>query len=126
MCVATRGQPGEFIDSQGRGTGMTCRLCPRHASHSPLLSWQLRCSVFPLPISTPQVLLDGRDIRSLNLRWLREQIGLVGQEPVLFNMTVRGERLRRGLESGMALCGLSDECACASGWQPATSPPTHS
>jgi len=48
---------------------------------------------FPRPISTLQVLLDGRDIRSLNLRWLREQIGLVGQEPVLFNMTVRGERL---------------------------------
>ena len=42
------------------------------------------------PRST-QVLLDGHDIRSLNLRWLREQIGLVGQEPVLFNMTVRGE-----------------------------------
>jgi ATP-binding cassette subfamily B (MDR/TAP) protein 1 len=38
-----------------------------------------------------QVLLDGRDIRTLNLRWLREQIGLVGQEPVLFNLTVRGE-----------------------------------
>ena len=38
-----------------------------------------------------QVLLDGHDIRTLNLRWLREQIGLVGQEPVLFNMTVRGE-----------------------------------
>jgi hypothetical protein len=40
-----------------------------------------------------QVLLDGRDIRELNLRWLREQIGLVGQEPVLFNLTVKGGRL---------------------------------
>ena len=39
---------------------------------------------------TPQVLLDGRDIRELNLRWLREQVGLVGQEPVLFNMSVSG------------------------------------
>ena len=36
------------------------------------------------------VLLDGRDLRSLNLRWLRERVGLVGQEPVLFNLTVRG------------------------------------
>ena len=34
------------------------------------------------------VLLDGVDIRSLNLHWLRAQVGLVGQEPVLFNMTV--------------------------------------
>jgi ATP-binding cassette subfamily B (MDR/TAP) protein 1 len=36
------------------------------------------------------VLLDGADIRTLNLRWLREQIGLVGQEPVLFSMTATG------------------------------------
>jgi len=36
-----------------------------------------------------QVLLDGRDITSLNVRWLREQIGLVGQEPVLFAGTIR-------------------------------------
>ena len=31
-----------------------------------------------------QVLLDGRDIRSINLRWLRSNIGIVSQEPVLF------------------------------------------
>ena len=37
-----------------------------------------------------QVLLDGVDIRGLNLRWLREQLGLVGQEPILFNLTVKG------------------------------------
>ena len=30
------------------------------------------------------VLLDGRDIRSLNLKWLRSNIGIVAQEPVLF------------------------------------------
>ena len=34
------------------------------------------------------VLLDGVDIRMLNLRWLRSQLGLVGQEPVLFMGTV--------------------------------------
>ena len=39
------------------------------------------------------MLLDGQDIRTLNLHWLREQIGLVGQEPVLFNMTVKGAPL---------------------------------
>ncbi|KAJ1475715.1 ATP-binding cassette transporter [Baffinella frigidus] len=34
------------------------------------------------------VKMDGVDIRELNVRWLREQIGLVGQEPVLFAGTI--------------------------------------
>ena len=34
------------------------------------------------------VMLDGVDIKTFNLRWLRQQIGLVGQEPVLFVGTV--------------------------------------
>lgn len=34
------------------------------------------------------VLLDGVDIKELNVRWLRQQIGYVGQEPVLFSGTV--------------------------------------
>jgi ATP-binding cassette subfamily B (MDR/TAP) protein 1 len=34
------------------------------------------------------VLLDGRDIKSLNLKWLRAHIGLVNQEPVLFSASV--------------------------------------
>jgi ATP-binding cassette subfamily B (MDR/TAP) protein 1 len=35
------------------------------------------------------VLLDGVDIRRLNLRWLRAQMGLVSQEPTLFATTIR-------------------------------------
>ncbi|KAK3580603.1 hypothetical protein CHS0354_002702 [Potamilus streckersoni] len=42
-----------------------------------------------------QILLDGRDIKDLNLRWLREQIGVVSQEPVLFATTIR-ENIRFG------------------------------
>ena len=34
--------------------------------------------------------LDGRDIKSLNIKWLRQNIGLVSQEPTLFGTTVRG------------------------------------
>lgn len=34
------------------------------------------------------ITLDGRDIRELNLKWLRSQIGLVSQEPVLFEGTI--------------------------------------
>eukprot|EP00386_Alphamonas_edax_P014233 GDKI01043790.1.p1 GENE.GDKI01043790.1~~GDKI01043790.1.p1 ORF type:complete len:1433 (+),score=480.23 GDKI01043790.1:114-4412(+) len=35
-----------------------------------------------------QVLLDGTDVRELNVGWLRQQIGFVTQEPRLFNLTV--------------------------------------
>lgn len=34
-------------------------------------------------------MLDGVDIRELNIRWLRRQIGVVSQEPVLFASTIR-------------------------------------
>ncbi|KAI0214547.1 hypothetical protein LSAT2_000353 [Lamellibrachia satsuma] len=32
--------------------------------------------------------VDGVDVRSLNVQWLRAQLALVSQEPVLFNTTV--------------------------------------
>lgn len=32
---------------------------------------------------------DGVEIRKLKINWLRQQMGLVGQEPVLFNETIR-------------------------------------
>ncbi|KAF0933166.1 hypothetical protein E2562_014155 [Oryza meyeriana var. granulata] len=35
------------------------------------------------------IFLDGMNLRTLKLTWLRQQIGLVGQEPVLFNDTIR-------------------------------------
>ncbi|KAL1548027.1 (ABC) transporter [Salvia divinorum] len=35
------------------------------------------------------VLLDGNDVRELDLKWLRQQIGLVNQEPALFATTIR-------------------------------------
>jgi len=33
--------------------------------------------------------LDGVEIKSLKVNWLRDQMGLVGQEPILFNDTIR-------------------------------------
>merc|ERR1712136_320810 len=39
--------------------------------------------------------LDGMDIRTLNVKWLRSQIGVVAQEPVLFDTTV-AENIRYG------------------------------
>ena len=44
-----------------------------------------------------QVMLDGKDIRELNVRWLRSRIGVVSQEPVLFATTIE-ENIRYGCE----------------------------
>ncbi|XP_045698387.1 bile salt export pump isoform X2 [Phyllostomus hastatus] len=44
-----------------------------------------------------KVTLDGHDIRSLNIQWLRAQIGIVEQEPVLFSTTI-AENIRYGRE----------------------------
>ncbi|CAF1474750.1 unnamed protein product, partial [Didymodactylos carnosus] len=42
-----------------------------------------------------QILLDNHDIRTLNIEWLRSQIGYVGQEPVLFSGTIE-DNIRLG------------------------------
>ena len=43
-----------------------------------------------------QVLLDGNDTQTLDLKWLRRQMSLVSQEPVLFNCSIRAN-----IEHGM-------------------------
>ena len=43
------------------------------------------------------ILLDGVDLRDLDLAWLRSKIGYVGQEPVLFATSIR-ENLLLGNE----------------------------
>ncbi|XP_057419015.1 ABC transporter B family member 11-like [Lotus japonicus] len=35
------------------------------------------------------ITLDGKEIQRLQVKWLRQQMGLVSQEPVLFNETIR-------------------------------------
>ncbi|KAI0509871.1 hypothetical protein KFK09_010468 [Dendrobium nobile] len=36
-----------------------------------------------------QILLDGRDLKQFNIRWLRSHMGLVQQEPIMFSTTIR-------------------------------------
>ncbi|CAF4799905.1 unnamed protein product, partial [Rotaria sp. Silwood2] len=43
-------------------------------------------------------LLDGIDIRKLNLHSIRSHFGLVGQEPILFDLTI-AENIAYGLEN---------------------------
>ncbi|KAK3569006.1 hypothetical protein QTP86_021584 [Hemibagrus guttatus] len=50
------------------------------------------------------VTLDGHDIRSLNIQWLRSLIGIVEQEPVLFATTI-AENIRYG-RPGVSMEGV--------------------
>ena len=45
------------------------------------------------------VLLDGRDVRTLPLGWLRRNVGIVPQDPFLFSRTIR-DNVGFGLENG--------------------------
>ncbi|KAF9510493.1 hypothetical protein BS47DRAFT_1373308 [Hydnum rufescens UP504] len=53
------------------------------------------------------VKFDGVDVRDLNLRWLRSQMGLVSQEPTLFATTIR-QNVAHGLV-GSRFEGLDEE-----------------
>lgn len=53
------------------------------------------------------MLVDGRDVREYNLKWLRQQIGVVSQEPVLFAATIE-ENIRFGREDA-----TREECMVA-------------
>ncbi|KAL0086716.1 P-loop containing nucleoside triphosphate hydrolase protein [Phycomyces blakesleeanus] len=66
------GQTVAFVGPSGSGKSTSVQLLQR----------------FYDPIDG-QVLLDGEDLKSYNVAWLRTQIGVVSQEPVLFNMTIR-------------------------------------
>jgi len=35
------------------------------------------------------ITVDGKEIQSMQVKWLRQQMGLVSQEPVLFNDSIR-------------------------------------
>jgi len=44
------------------------------------------------------ITLDGQDLRTLNLNWLRSIIGFVQQEPILFDRTIR-ENIAYGIDN---------------------------
>ncbi|CAF4713184.1 unnamed protein product [Rotaria socialis] len=48
-------------------------------------------------VTSGQLLLDGVDIRKLNIRSVRSHFGLVSQEPILFDLTI-AENIAYGLE----------------------------
>ncbi|KAI3361034.1 hypothetical protein L3Q82_013229, partial [Scortum barcoo] len=72
------GQTIALVGSSGCGKSTTIQLLQRF--YDPLEG---------------SVSIDGHDIRSLNIRYLREMIGVVSQEPVLFATTI-AENIRYG------------------------------
>lgn len=63
-----------------------------------MCAYRGRETISKFPYFSVQVLLDGVDVSTLNVQWLRSHIGVVGQEPVLFDTTIR-ENIRYGNDS---------------------------
>ncbi|XP_027534459.1 bile salt export pump isoform X6 [Neopelma chrysocephalum] len=76
--VIKAGETTAFVGASGAGKSTTMQLIQRF--YDP---------------TEGMVTLDGHDIRSLNIQWLRSQIGIVEQEPVLFATTI-AENIRYG------------------------------
>uniref|UniRef100_A0A8C4KQF8 Bile salt export pump n=1 Tax=Dromaius novaehollandiae TaxID=8790 RepID=A0A8C4KQF8_DRONO len=76
--VIKAGETTAFVGASGAGKSTTIQLIQRF--YDP---------------SDGMITLDGHDIRSLNIQWLRSQIGIVEQEPVLFATTI-AENIRYG------------------------------
>lgn len=80
------GQTVAFVGPSGCGKSTTLQLMQRF--YDPLQG---------------MISLDGCDIKNLNVAWLRSQIGVVGQEPVLFATTIE-ENIRYGKPG----CSMAD------------------
>jgi len=79
-CKISRGQTVALVGSSGCGKSTVVQLLQR----------------FYDPLSG-DVELDGINIKKLNIKWLRQRIGVVSQEPILFAMTI-AENIRYGRE----------------------------
>ena len=78
---AKRGQTIAMVGSSGSGKSTCVHLLQRF--YDP---------------DSGSVFIDGHRVNEYNLRWLRQQIGIVNQEPILFQATIR-ENILLGCES---------------------------
>ena len=84
VCIAVRaGERVALVGPSGAGKSTTLKLIPRFYD-----------------VTEGAVTIDGYDIRELPLDFVRSQIGLVQQEPFLFNGTVRENILYGNLSAG--------------------------
>ena len=75
------GQIAAFVGHSGSGKSTSVQLVERYYDANDGL-----------------VMLDGRDIREYDPRWLHRQIGIVSQEPTLFQLSIK-ENVMYGVES---------------------------
>ena len=92
-----RGQSAALVGSSGCGKSTTVQLLQRF--YDPL---------------DGQVCVDGRDVTTLNIRWLRDHIGVVSQEPVLFATTIE-ENIRYGRD-GVTLQEIEEAAKMANAY----------
>jgi ATP-binding cassette subfamily B (MDR/TAP) protein 1 len=71
-CLLPAGKTVALVGSSGSGKSTVIALLERF--YDPLAG---------------EVLIDGVNIKELQLKWLRRQIGLVSQEPALFATTIK-------------------------------------
>ncbi|KAI8882790.1 hypothetical protein K501DRAFT_323826 [Backusella circina FSU 941] len=88
------GQTVAFVGSSGSGKSTLIQLLQR--LYDPI---------------DGQVLLDGHDLKKLDVSWLRSQMGVVSQEPVLFNMSIR-QNLLLGVPEGVTVTEEDLKRAC--------------
>lgn len=62
-------------------------------------------------IDSGKLLVDGENMKNLNLKWLRQHIGFVQQEPQLFGVSVR-ENLLYGVDNAQDISQEKIEQAC--------------
>eukprot|EP00833_Pecoramyces_ruminatium_P010171 jgi/Orpsp1_1/1184203/evm.model.c7180000088470.1 len=65
------GQTVALVGSSGSGKSTSIQLLERYYNKS-----------------SGRILIDGRDIEDYNVQWLRSQIGIVSQEPTLFDVSI--------------------------------------
>ena len=53
------------------------------------------CEIVCILVPSSVQKIDSQDVRDLNIQWLRSQLGLVSQEPVLFDLSIR-DNIRYG------------------------------
>ncbi|KAJ3070270.1 ATP-binding cassette, sub-B (MDR TAP), member 4 [Podochytrium sp. JEL0797] len=92
-------EPGKtvaFVGPSGSGKSSTVQLIQR----------------FYDPLSG-SVSLDGCQLTTLNVKWLRQQIGIVSQEPCLFNTTIKQNILLGAVDPNVSESQLHDACKMA-------------
>ncbi|VDM54230.1 unnamed protein product [Angiostrongylus costaricensis] len=84
--TARRGQTVALVGASGCGKSTVIQLIERY--------YDALCG---------KVTIDGYDVRDLSIRYIRDHIALVGQEPTLFNMTIR-----ENIMYGMGKCSQEE------------------